>query len=211
MKRIILALVFVASAAWAADAQIIKSYEKPTDKELKAAVKTVLKSTTCFDADMTPRIEAMNVIQREFNNYSNESWDNFYNRNWDWVGIADMELNGTLYYYRQSFNKVRNEIKKTKVAPGTVAIWSLYNMGYIVKTPSHLFGIDITHKHIEEIAKDLEFVLVTHKHGDHTNQHVWVSCSIGSMWMFRIVSRSATLPSTASVLTTIVTSGVKTS
>ena len=179
MKRFILALVFVASAAWAADAQIIKSYEKPTDKEFKAAVKTVLKSTTCFDADMTPRIEAMNVIQREFNNYSNESWNNFYDRNWDWVGIADMELNGTLYYYRQSFNKVRNEIKKTKVAQGTVAIWSLYNMGYIVKTPSHTFGIDITHKHIEEIAKDLEFVLVTHKHGDHTNHHVYNQLALG--------------------------------
>ena len=179
MKRVLLSLVFVATMAFVANAQIIKSYEKPTDKEFKAAVKTVLKSTTCFDEDMTPRIEAMNVIQREFNNFSNESWNNFYDRNWDWIGIADMELSGTLYFYRQSFNKVRKEIKSTKVAPGTVVLWSLYNMGYIVKTPSHTFGIDVTHKHIEEIAKDLEFVLVTHKHGDHSNAHVYNQLALG--------------------------------
>ena len=52
-------------------------------------------------------------------------------------------------------------------------------MGYIVKTPSHTFGIDVTHKHIEEIAKDLEFVLVTHKHGDHSNAHVYNQLALG--------------------------------
>ena len=162
-------MVFVATMAFVANAQIIKSYEKPTDKEFKAAVKTVLKSTTCFDEDMTPRIEAMNVIQREFNNFSNESWNNFYDRNWDWIGIADMELSGTLYFYRQSFNKVRKEIKSTKVAPGTVVLWSLYNMGYIVKTPTTTFGIDLFSKYTDRLLDMIDFGMITHPHGDHNN------------------------------------------
>ena len=76
MKKI-LTIALAASVVMAANAQIVKSYEKPSDKELKTAVKTVLKSTTCFDADATPRIEAMNVIQRAMNNFSNEDYHNF--------------------------------------------------------------------------------------------------------------------------------------
>ena len=178
MKRVILSIIAVASVVFAADAQIVLSYEKPSTKELKAAVKTVLKGTSCCDEDQTARLEAMSVIQRDINNFSTEDWKDF-NNCWDWVKIDDLELNGTLYFYRQAFNKVRNEIKKTKVAPGTVVVWNVYNMGYVVKTPKHTFGIDIVHKHIEEIAKDLEFVLVTHKHGDHSDKHAHNQLALG--------------------------------
>ena len=178
MKRFILSVIAVASVAFAADAQTIVSYERPSSKELKAAVKTVLKTTSCCDEDQTMRIEAMNIIQREMNNFSTEDWKNFSNC-WDWVKVDDLELEGTLYFYRQAFNKVRNEIKKTKVAPGTVVLWNVYNMGYVVKTPSHTFGIDIVHKHIEEIAKDLDFVLVTHRHGDHCDKHAQNQLALG--------------------------------
>ena len=178
MNRVILSIIAVASVVFAADAQIVLSYEKPSTKELKAAVKTVLKGTSCCDEDQTARLEAMSVIQRDINNFSTEDWKNF-NNCWDWVKVDDLELNGTLYFYRQAFNKVRNEIKKTKVAPGTVVVWNVYNMGYVVKTPKHTFGIDIVHKHIEEIAKDLEFVLVTHKHGDHSDKHAHNQLALG--------------------------------
>ena len=178
MKRVILSIIAVVSVVFAADAQIVLSYEKPSTKELKAAVKTVLKGTSCCDEDQTARLEAMSVIQRDINNFSTEDWKDF-NNCWDWVKVDDLELNGTLYFYRQAFNKVRNEIKKTKVAPGTVVVWNVYNMGYVVKTPKHTFGIDIVHKHIEEIAKDLEFVLVTHKHGDHSDKHAHNQLALG--------------------------------
>ena len=178
MKRVIISIMAVASVVFATEAQVVLSYEQPSSKEFKAAVKTVLKNTSCCDEDRTPRLEALNVIQRDMNNFSTEEWKNFYNC-WDWVKIADLELEGTLYFYRQSFNKVRNEIKKTKVAPGTVVLWNVYNMGYVVKTPKHTFGIDIVHKHIEEIAKDLEFVLITHKHGDHCDGHTCNQLALG--------------------------------
>lgn len=178
MRKTLLTLIMIASVAFAADAQIITSFERPSAKEFKAAVKSVLQSTSCTDADRAPRIEAMNVIQREINNFGSEAWHDF-THCWDWVKIADLELNGTLYFYRQAFNKVRNEIKSTKVADGTVVLWNLYNMGYIVKTPTQTFGIDIVHKHIEEIAADLEFVLVTHKHGDHHTAHEGNQLALG--------------------------------
>ena len=171
MKRIIISLFIAAASVVAAQAQIVKSYEKPTKKEFKAAVKQVLKSTTCFVEDTAARHAALNVIQREFNNFDAESWKKFIFNTWDWIKIDDMELEGTLYFYRQAFNKVRKEVKSTKVAQGTVVIWNVYNMGYVVKTPTQTFGIDVVHKHIEELAPLLDFMLITHKHNDHGDGH----------------------------------------
>ena len=171
MNRIIILLFLTVVFGVSAQAQIVKSYEKPTKKEFKGAVKQVLKSTTCFAEDTAARHAALNVIQREFNNFDAADWKNFIFNTWDWIKIDDMELNGALYFYRQAFNKVRNEVKSTKVAQGTVVIWNVYNMGYVVKTPTQTFGIDVVHKHIEELAKELDFMLITHKHNDHGDGH----------------------------------------
>ena len=171
MKRIIISLFIAAVSVIAAQAQIVKSYEKPTKKEFKAAVKQVLKSTTCLAEDTVARHAALNVIQREFNNFDAADWKNFIFNTWDWIKIDDMELEGTLYFYRQAFNKVRKEVRSTKVAQGTVVIWNVYNMGYVVKTPTQTFGIDVVHKHIEELAPLLDFMLITHKHNDHGDGH----------------------------------------
>jgi L-ascorbate metabolism protein UlaG (beta-lactamase superfamily) len=171
MKRIIVSLFIATLSGFAVQAQIVKSYEKPAEKEFKAAVKQVLKNTSCMAEDTVARLEALNVIQREFNNFPAEDWKNFVFNNWNWIEIDDMEHHGALYFYRQAFNKVRKEVRSTKVAEGTVVLWNVYNMGYIVKTPTHTFGIDVVHKHIEEIAKELDFMLITHKHNDHGDGH----------------------------------------
>ena len=171
MKRIIISLFLAVVFGVSVQAQIVKSYEKPTKKEFKQAVKQVLKSTTCFADDTVARHAALNVIQRELNNFPAEDWKHFVFNNWDWIKIDDMELNGALYFYRQAFNKVRREVRSTKVAQGTVVIWNVYNMGYVVKTPTQTFGIDVVHKHIEELAPVLDFMLVTHKHNDHGDGH----------------------------------------
>ena len=171
MKRIIISLFLAAVSVASAQAQIVKSYEKPTKKEFKAAVKQVLKSTTCNPEDTIARLQALNVIQREFNNLDAADWKNFIFDTWDWIKIDDMEMEGAYYFYRQAFNKVRKEVKSTKVAPGTVVIWNVYNMGYVVKTPTQTFGIDVVHKHIKELAPALDFVLITHKHHDHCDGH----------------------------------------
>ncbi len=40
-------------------------------------------------------------------------------------------------------------------------------MGYIVKTPSGCFAIDISHRWAKELAPYIDFLCVTHKHSDH--------------------------------------------
>ena len=171
MKKILTSILLVLGSACLLNAQIVKSYERPSDKEFKAAVKQVLKSTTPLAKDTVARHAALNVIQREFNNFPAADWKHFVFNNWNWIAIDDMELKGTMYFYRQAFNKVRKEVRSTKVAEGTVVLWNVYNMGYVVKTPTQTFGIDIVHKHVEELAPMLDFMLVTHKHNDHGDNH----------------------------------------
>lgn len=74
-----------------------------------------------------------------------------------------------LYSYRLAFDKVLEEVKHTKVKKGTAKIWLLYNMGFVVKTPSGCFGIDINHRGAEQFEPYLDFLCITHKHGDHFN------------------------------------------
>ena len=69
-----------------------------------------------------------------------------------------------------AFEKVLREIKETKVDGGAPAVWSVYNMGYVVKTREALFSIDLVHRRDVELASMLDFALVTHNHGDHWRQ-----------------------------------------
>ena len=72
-----------------------------------------------------------------------------------------------IYFYRSAFDRVMDGIKNLKVENGTAAIWLLYNMGYVVKTPSGCFAIDISHRWAKELALYIVFLCVTHKHSDH--------------------------------------------
>ena len=68
-----------------------------------------------------------------------------------------------------AFDKVMREVKEATVAVDVPAVWSLYNMGYVVKTRESLFTIDIKHRRDSEFAKMVDFALVTHNHPDHLN------------------------------------------
>lgn len=74
-----------------------------------------------------------------------------------------------LYCYRYGFDKIIKEIKNTRVKKGTAAVWLLYDMGFVVKTPSGTFGIDIEHRYAEQFEPYLDFLCVTHNHGDHAH------------------------------------------
>ena len=65
-----------------------------------------------------------------------------------------------------SFEKVFREAAETKVGD-TPAVWSVYNMGYIVKTRETMFSIDLVHRRAQEFAPHLDFALITHNHSDH--------------------------------------------
>ena len=66
----------------------------------------------------------------------------------------------------RAFDKVVSEIGETK--PEAVpSVWSVYNMGYVVKTRESLFSIDLHHRRAAELAPLLDFALITHNHSDH--------------------------------------------
>ena len=72
----------------------------------------------------------------------------------------------TLEKLEAAAEKVLREVKDAAVGD-IPAVWSVYNMGYIVKTRDSLFSIDLVHRRDAEFAKMLDFALVTHNHADH--------------------------------------------
>jgi L-ascorbate metabolism protein UlaG (beta-lactamase superfamily) len=67
-----------------------------------------------------------------------------------------------------AFDKVFREAKETVVTDvNRPAVWYLYNMGLVVKTPKTMFSIDLHHRRAEEFAPLLDFALITHNHRDH--------------------------------------------
>lgn len=65
-----------------------------------------------------------------------------------------------------AFDRVLKEVRETKVTDRP-AVWFLYNMGVVVKTPETCFAIDLMHRRGHELASLLDFALITHNHGDH--------------------------------------------
>lgn len=80
---------------------------------------------------------------------------------------AGLENWGILQFYNMALEKLLKEIPATEVGKGEVAVWQLYNMGYVVKTADQCFGVDIHHKHAQRVAPLIDFLLITHNHSDH--------------------------------------------
>ena len=75
-----------------------------------------------------------------------------------------------LRYFDDAFSKTAEWIKNGKPRCGEVQLGLVYNMGYVVKTPTLTFAIDLCHPRAAEIADNLDFVLITHNHQDHLSQ-----------------------------------------
>ena len=75
-------------------------------------------------------------------------------------GLAALEKLETGYA------RILRELDETDVGD-VPAVWSVYNMGYIVKTRKSLFSIDLVHRRDAELAPKLDFALITHNHSDH--------------------------------------------
>ena len=68
--------------------------------------------------------------------------------------------------YDEAFDKVFDEVSATPVADKP-AVWFVYNMGLVVKTPRVTFAIDLAHRQDVRMEPLLDFALVTHNHEDH--------------------------------------------
>ena len=170
MKKLFISLLVLAVSAVTASAQIVKQIDEPSRKEFRKAVKTMMYKTNGHD--LTPaRMDAMETTQAMLNRFPHTEW-NAFNAEQDPAKVAALEKDGTLYFLRKAFDKVKKEVRTTKVKEGTVAVWLLYNMGYIVKTPTTTFAIDLYSKHADELLDMIDFVMITHAHGDHKTKNV---------------------------------------
>ena len=108
-------------------------------------------------------------FQREIDVITPGVWSDYYKRGTDIPSdeVAAMRAKyAALGRYEDAFEKVLAEVKSTEVT-GRPAVWFVYNMGFIVKTPKSLFAIDLHHRRAEELAPMLDFALITHNHSDH--------------------------------------------
>ena len=117
-------------------------------------------SGSCSDVDAN-RLQALRVIQCAANHLTHTQFNNYMK-----MGSQEKET-GILRFFQQAFEKVVREVKAETPAKGTIIVWQLYNMGYIVKTPNSCFGIDIKHKNSEQLVDLIDFLLISHRHGDH--------------------------------------------
>ena len=80
----------------------------------------------------------------------------------------------------KAFSNVYDEVRQTVVKDlNKPAVWYLYNMGIIVKTPNRLFSIDLHHRRAEEFANLLDFACITHNHADHYTERFKVAMDRG--------------------------------
>ncbi len=109
------------------------------------------------------------AFQREIDAVTPQAWAAY-----DKCGLSLDEATGArmraelpaLQRYEDAFDKVLAEIGNTEVT-GRPAVWLVYNMGVVVKTPKSLFAVDLRHRRAEVLAPKLDFALITHNHGDH--------------------------------------------
>lgn len=74
--------------------------------------------------------------------------------------------------YRYAFENAVSEIASTVVEEGSAVIWMLYNMGFVVKTPSVCFGFDVNHLLAKQLEPYLDFLCVSHSDNDHKDDQL---------------------------------------
>lgn len=134
------------------------------ETSIETVMSDVLTQTSCMNPD-EKRLGLLKDIQKYCDACSKADFDAYYIAGA--VESSKMESNSILSYYKKSLKRIITEIQTTNVEQGKIVMWHLYNMGYVVKTPSHCFGIDIKHKEAADLVPYLEFLLITHQHVDH--------------------------------------------
>lgn len=127
---------------------------------------TFWNKTSCLELTQERRA-AMNEMQTYVDSFTHTLFGEYLAAPAGSEKVRGIEGWGLMQYYNMALDKLMAEIPATKVKRGQVAIWQLYNMGYVVKTDSQCFGIDLYHKYAEKLAPMIDFLLITHNHGDH--------------------------------------------
>ncbi|MBQ9338575.1 MAG: hypothetical protein IJS14_14890 [Lentisphaeria bacterium] len=137
------------------------------DAKIGNAIETVF-STSMEDLDA--RRTAREIIEAANWRCTPETYKAFYSQGSSLAAAEAariMEQEPILRFYEAAFDKILREMKTVRPGPDSVVLWHVYNMGYIVKTADSCFAIDLHHRRSRELADQLDFLLVTHNHGDH--------------------------------------------
>ena len=80
-------------------------------------------------------------------------------------------------FYGNMIGSVESEI--TEPVTSGVRIWSMYNHGFIVKTPSTVFAFDLIHgypswqyKIPDAVLKQIQVLFISHRHDDHSDSTI---------------------------------------
>ena len=156
MRKILLSLILIAS--------FIPSRSIAQNVEMLA---DVMWHQTSYKEITAERRAAMNEMQKYADTFTHTLFNEYLGTTAGTEKEQALEGWGLMQFYNMALEKLLQEIPATKVKKGQVVMWQLYNMGYVVKTDKQCFGIDLYHKHAEKLAPMIDFMLITHNHGDH--------------------------------------------
>ena len=79
-------------------------------------------------------------------------------------------------YLEGSCKQAIKWLKKPAPEKGEIALYKVYNMGYIIRTSERAFAIDLrwwgTRSDAKKIARMLDVIFTTHPHGDHYSMDI---------------------------------------
>lgn len=156
MRKILLSLIFIAS--FISSRSVAQNVEQLAD---------VMWHQTSYKEITAERRTAMNEMQKYADSFTHTLFNEYLGTTAGTEKEQALEGWGLMQFYNMALEKLLQEIPATKVKKGQVVMWQLYNMGYVVKTDKQCFGIDLYHKHAEKLAPMIDFMLITHNHGDH--------------------------------------------
>ena len=118
------------------------------------------------------RLEKMAVIQAAADALESQAYEQ-YVKAWsaDPAAADRMEREPALHYLSRSIGQAIEDIRGARVRKG-MALWHLYNMGYVFKTSRTCWGVDLAFRDARRLAKDLDFLLVSHQHADHRSDEL---------------------------------------
>ena len=144
---------------------------EPTSVSLDDVVQAAdsLCRTDCFNPT-EERLKALNVMKSAIDRIDPQTYVDFceYGIRYPKENLPKFyEEHPALYWYDKSFDRVLEGVKNASVPEGQIFLWLVYNMGYVVKTPTKCFAIDLHHRRAEELVPFLDFCCITHNHDDH--------------------------------------------
>lgn len=125
--------------------------------------------TSPADGSSTERLSLFSVLQTDADNCPASIFTGFLQAD-DNLASSLIRSYKALACYNAAFDRVLEGLKAEKPASDEVYIYLLYNMGYVIMTPSVSFGIDIYHRRAAELEPYLDFCCFTHVHQDHKSE-----------------------------------------